>query len=97
MDLLEQYQKSAPTIPPHPTASTNTPMHGWMAGMLIYISGGRITTMRQANITMIAIAIIACAISLVIVGLDSNLVPRSRFSEEDARRQMEEYQQIQPF
>ena len=97
MDILEQYNKSSPPTVRRIMPDTDTNSYGLLTHMIMRMSGGRIRDDHMARSVLLGIAILFSLAALAVFFAGFNVLPQSRFSEEDARRQMEEYQQIQPF
>ncbi len=101
MDLLEQYKQQNPRAfqdyklapPSDEYGREYSAMITWM----IHFSGGRIKDAKQASYALLVLAGIIAVIAFFVFVRNFNLLSRARFSEEDARKQMEEYKRIQPF
>lgn len=101
MDLLEQYKQQNPEAFQEKKLPILTDAYGreysGMVAFVIRLSGGRIRDARQAGYVLLTIAAGATIATFFLFAKNFHLLPVPRFSEEDARKQMEEYKKIQPF
>ncbi|MFY9462892.1 MAG: hypothetical protein WAP52_01765 [Candidatus Sungiibacteriota bacterium] len=101
MDLLEQYKQQNPEVfreqKPVPMTDEYGREYSGMTALMIRLSGGRIQNAKQANWALLVLAGLAALSAFFLFVRDFNLLPPPRFSEEEARKQMEEYKKIQPF
>ncbi|OGZ97235.1 MAG: hypothetical protein A3J10_03405 [Candidatus Sungbacteria bacterium RIFCSPLOWO2_02_FULL_54_10] len=97
MDILEQYERKHPLAPRKFPTGQDTSDYRWVIRVVMHASGGMIANVRQANIALLVFAIIACIATLILMASNFNLVPPPHFSDEDARKQIEEYRNVQPF
>ena len=101
MDLLSQYKKEHPEAFQEKPALPMTDEYGreyaTMVRWVIQLSGGRIRDARQASYALLGATILIFLAALTMFFMSFNVLPASRLSEEEAKKQMEEYKKIQPF
>lgn len=101
MDILSQYKQQNPEAFREKKQPVATDIYGneygTMARAVMRMSGGRIQTLGQANKALFFGAIIIFIVSCIFWFFNIGSASTPRFSEEEAREQMEEYKTIQPF
>lgn len=97
MDLLSQYRKDHPEVF-QPGSQWQPPKeYGFFIRLVMRLSGGRIRDVNTASYALLGAAVLIFVAALAVIIANFNILPPPRFSEEQARKQMEEYKKIQPF
>ena len=97
MGLLENYREQ------HPEAFRDKPKwespreYGFFIRLVMRLSAGRIHDVNTASYVLLGAAVFIMIVAVVVIFSSFNLLPPPRFSEEQAKKQMEEYKKIQPF
>ena len=97
MDILEQYNKTSPAVTRRILSGADASEHGLLIRAVMRMSGGLVADARRANMILLVIAVAACVAAIAVIAANFNIRPRSGFTEEDARKQLEEYREVQPF
>lgn len=61
------------------------------------LSGGRVRDVNVASYVLLGAVILIFVAAFLLIVLNFNILPAPRFSEDQAKKQMEEYKKIQPF
>ena len=97
MGLLENYKEQNPEAFREKPKWSPPDDYGFFIRLVMRASGGRIQDVTTACYVLLGAAIFIMAVAAAVIFLNFNFLPRPRFSEEQAKKQMEEYKKIQPF
>ena len=97
MGLLENYKEQNPSAFREKQKRSPSDDYGFFIRLVMSASGGRIRDANTASYVLLGAAVFIMIVAGALVISNFNLLPGPRFTEEDARKQMEEYKKIQPF
>lgn len=98
MGLLEAYEENTrPSEARRLPAASAGEAYGPLVRLIMRLSGGAIADVRRAHGILLGIAVAACAAAALIIISQTRIAPVRQFSEDDMRRQLEEYKTFQPF
>ena len=97
MGLLENYKEQNPSAFREKQEWSPPREYGFFIRLVMRLSAGRIRDVNTASYTLLGAAIFIMLVATALVISNFNFLPGPRFTEEQAKKQMEEYKKIQPF